>query len=155
MPTTSAGPAASPTASSWPTATAQDASGSRNLTANRTPGHKAKLGVTLTDAIRLWSTPLVTDAKDLAENRTSLQLLGSARILAGSLPGPTISTDGETYSPSDRILNPRFVEALMGWPAGWTWPFALTDSEHAEMVSCRPRPRGPSASSGPDFEEDR
>lgn len=85
----------------------------------------------------------------------SLRARLEAKARAGSLPGRTISTDGGPCSPSGQTLNPRFVEALMRWPAGWTWPFALTDSEHAEMVSCRPRPRGPSASSGPDFEEDR
>lgn len=33
---------------------------------------------------------------------------------------PQTSTDGEAGSSSTPVLNPRFVETLMGFPIGWT-----------------------------------
>jgi len=34
--------------------------------------------------------------------------------------GPTTDEPGPTTSPDTLVLSPRFVEALMGWPDGWT-----------------------------------
>jgi DNA (cytosine-5)-methyltransferase 1 len=37
-----------------------------------------------------------------------------------SLPDPTMTKDGEATSSGTRVLNPQFVEVLMGFPIGWT-----------------------------------
>lgn len=45
------------------------------------------------------------------------------RVRHGALPShllPTTSTGGGATSTSTLVLNPRFVEALMGWPTAWT-----------------------------------
>jgi hypothetical protein len=63
-----------------------------------------------------------------------------------SLPDPPTETGGPATSnatpTSRRQLNPRFVEALMGLPPGWT------DFEDSGTPSCRSKPRPPCASSG-------
>lgn len=72
----------------WPTACVTDANGARNLTSGRSdPDSKHHSGVTLNDAIRLYS-----------------------------LQDRVTSKDGVTSSPQRRTLNPRFVAWLMGWP---------------------------------------
>jgi len=76
----------------WPTPPAQDseASGSRNA-----PGSNAHPGTSLTD----------------------LALKGSSR--GRSRPAPATGKDGGNGS-GGAVLNPRFVETLMGLKAGWT-----------------------------------
>jgi hypothetical protein len=37
-----------------------------------------------------------------------------------SHPDQTTPKDGEPTSKTTRVLNPQFVEALMGWPIGWS-----------------------------------
>jgi hypothetical protein len=104
----------------WPTATAGDAkaSGSRNA-----EGSTAHQGVSLSD----------------------MATTGDSR---GRLDRPT-PKGGPTTSPRSPIsrlqslaLNPCFVEALMGFPTGWT------DFEHSEMPSSLTAPSSPGASSG-------
>ena len=74
----------------WPTPTSTDANGARNQTSGRKPDSTHNPGTTLNDAIR------------------------------SSLPALRISSCGPECSPKHRRLNPRFVEWLMNWPAGWT-----------------------------------
>lgn len=76
---------------------------------------------------RLFPTPASRDFKgangpDHLEN-------GTGRLHMDQLPNfiehsfrlpPTTSPDGSNTSEARRVLNPRFVEALMGWPIGWT-----------------------------------
>jgi hypothetical protein len=40
------------------------------------------------------------------------------------------------------------VEWLMGWPEGWTLPYARIGSEPVETVLSQPRPRTPGEDSG-------
>lgn len=88
----------------WPTATASDAngSGSRN-----TATSKAHPGTSLTDAVRgdggtgRWPTPCASDHH------------GSYR------PGQRRGQLGDAVQCHGR-LNPDWVEALMGFPPGWT-----------------------------------
>lgn len=76
----------------WPTPATTDSNGARNRTSGRSnPASRHHDGVTLNDAILLYS-----------------------------LPDRPISTDGEESSHIRRTLNPLFVEWLMGWPPGWT-----------------------------------
>jgi hypothetical protein len=79
-------------AAQWPTVTVADSRASASLTAGRTQASKAfNPGITLTDAIRLSSLPVLQTFKD-----------------------------GSAFSEKRPTLSPLFVEWLMGWPAGWT-----------------------------------
>jgi DNA (cytosine-5)-methyltransferase 1 len=76
----------------------------------------------LTNASRMWMTPTARDYKD---GSTSL-----ANVTVNGLLGRqvlTIPQAGSDTSDMRRTLNPLFVEALMGWPTGWTgFDFAET-----------------------------
>ena len=95
----------------WPTATATDASSSARHGYMLT-GHS---GTTLLDAARLWATPMARDAKgpgwrDPARTDPTLgQQVLSHHDLAIEPGGP-----------AGMVLNPSFVEALMGFPRGHT-----------------------------------
>jgi hypothetical protein len=89
----------------------------------RPSGKKAHLG--LDQAARMWPTPMASDGvKPSAGNRRNSDLTHQAKDWTvdcrPSHPAPTTGTGGETTSASGLRLNPAFVEALMGWPAGWT-----------------------------------
>lgn len=80
----------------WPTATVMDSVGARDRTSGRSnPDSRHSDGVTLCDAIRLYSLP------------------PHPATLHGSPSSPSAPN-------SRRHLNPLFVEWLMGWPPGWT-----------------------------------
>ena len=67
-----------------------------------------------------WSTPNAHDGRRPGADMKSTQGRNLSRE-AGQFghPDPTTPKDGEpTSKPAD--LNPEFVEALMGWPTGWT-----------------------------------
>jgi len=134
----------------WPTTTVGDcrASGARNG-----PDSKAHAGLSLTDAVvhghdgargATWPTPCATDFK----GRT---ISGTGRL-----------ADALEETGAGHRLNPDWVEALMGWPVGWTLPDGPSMREAAEELLAAPRwPRGrpPADWSGPwpghDWEPDR
>ena len=100
----------------WPTPRAQE------------PGSNAEThGKGLKEtATRHWSTPTARDWKDgviiesRAETRSNL-----------SRQAPRTRLDGKASSVSGLTLNPLFVEALMGWPTGWTdCGSAVTELSH-------------------------
>jgi hypothetical protein len=80
----------------------------------------------LTHAAGMWMTPTARDHKDGA---TSL-----ANTPVNGLLGRQVLTTpmaGRDTSAVRRTLNPLFVEALMGWPTGWTgFAFAATEWCH-------------------------
>ena len=85
-----------------------------------------------------WPTPAARDAKG-ANSREHVEVNGTGRrhmdqlanFAVHSLPAQQITRDGSDTSEKRRTLNPRFVEALMGWPAGWTsFAFAATEWSH-------------------------
>jgi DNA (cytosine-5)-methyltransferase 1 len=87
----------------WPTPRARDGAGWD------TKPRKGGTGVDLEYVARLWPT------------HTGDQLPEQVLKMAPpSPPDPTTPTDGEPTSSDTRVLNPRFVEALMGFPLGWT-----------------------------------
>lgn len=91
---------------------------------------KGKVQVDLANQIRVWSTPAARDWKGEDFEREG----------GPSLPAQVMRKAGEDGSPR-AVLNPRFVEALMGFPPGWT-SFAPS-----ETPSSLPKPRQPSESS--------
>jgi len=69
-----------------------------------------------------WSTPTAQDGT--SGPGVSPQREGGMNLRTQatqhSLPDPTTPTGGDATSSGTRVLNPRFVEALMGFPIGWT-----------------------------------
>jgi hypothetical protein len=90
----------------WPTPMAND--GCKPSAGNRKTAD-------LTHTAAMWMTPTARDHKDGA---TTL-----ANTLVNSLLGRQVLVTpmaGSDTSDVRRTLNPAFVEALMGWPTGWT-----------------------------------
>lgn len=108
-------------AKEWPTPVASE---SANRTTKEPPqsirnGHGRHLSAT---AISGWPTPRATDGDKGGPNGRDGS--GSPHLpmaaIQHSLPDPTTPPDGESTSSNIQVLNPRFVEALMGFPIGWT-----------------------------------
>lgn len=108
----------------WPTATSSDATGSKRH-GYMIRGHS---GTTLNDAIDAWAntvhpkwpTPMARDRKGAGCNGATPTLEAAARALSGSPLRPSIATPGAAAGSPAGFLNPSFVEALMGFPIGWT-----------------------------------
>lgn len=120
-------PALALLASRWPTPTASDAAASGASGYSTESGRHS--GTTLTDAAvraregtartppatTAWSTPTARDWKDGADPKTSPTSKRQGGDPLG-LQAPRIMKVGGT----GLVLNPPFVEALMGLPIGWT-----------------------------------
>lgn len=117
----------------WPTATVMDSASACNSTANRAEPGKAHAGDTLTDAVRMWSTPtaqakmwpspVASEARQGFQDRTrgkkgSQESLTTIAVNSASLLAQTTAKAGPSGS-QRAVLNPAFVEALMGFPCGW------------------------------------
>lgn len=114
---------------SWPTPRA--CSGIRSSGGNRTemlrlwptpmatdgckPSAGNRRAADLTHAGALWMTPTARDHKDGATSLANTPVNGllGRQVLVTPMAG-------ETFCDTPRTLNPLFVEALMGWPTGWT-----------------------------------
>lgn len=74
-----------------------------------------KGGKNLSEQAAVWATPTARDWKDgaCAESEAPTSALLGRQVLRTPWGGSSTSQTG-------RVLNPRFVEALMGWPVGWT-----------------------------------
>jgi hypothetical protein len=90
----------------WPTPMATD--GNKPSAGNRKSAD-------LTSASRMWMTPTARDHKDGATSLANTPVNG----LLGRQVLVTPMAGSDTSKPR-RTLNPLFVEALMGWPTGWT-----------------------------------
>jgi len=90
----------------WPTPMAND--GCKPSAGNRRTAD-------LTHASRMWMTPTARDHKDGATTLANTPVNG----LLGRQVLQTPMAGSDT-SDARRTLNPLFVEALMGWPIGWT-----------------------------------
>jgi len=90
----------------WPTPMASD--GCKPSAGNRRSAD-------LTHVAAMWMTPTARDHKDGATSLANTPVNGllGRQVLTTPLRG----TD---TSHTRRTLNPAFVEALMGWPIGWT-----------------------------------
>jgi len=89
-----------------PTPTAQDASGARNRTAKRNkPESKHNDGTTLTDLVTMFPTPTSREWKSSHASEATME--------RNARPLNEVVARG-------LLLNPDWVELLMGWPRGWT-----------------------------------
>lgn len=80
---------------------------------------KHRRGPLLTEMAARWPTPARTDAKDSARGTTTTGVMHPGTSLTDAMRGhplPETSTDGH----DTMVLVPEFVEALMGFPEGWT-----------------------------------
>ena len=97
----------------WPTLRARDEKG---------PGYDDTLPAAAT---RQWPTPRASHNENRTTRDAPSHGNGHGRTLAGTAaqqfgpPDPTTGTAGSDGSPR-AVLNPPFVETLMGWPTGWT-----------------------------------
>jgi len=109
----------------WPTPMASD--GCKPSGGNRRSAD-------LSHVAGMWPTPLARDwkgtnspehVKQQPPARNHMDQLANFAVY--SRQARTISQAGESISDQRRSLNPLFVEALMGWPTGWTgFDFAAT-----------------------------
>ncbi len=111
----------------WPTPRAREpgsTSSSHGISLNeasktwptpRTCSGKRSSGANRTEIINSWATPMARDWKDgvLISNKTKTRSNLSRQA-------PRTNLGGSATSNAPRTLNPLFVEALMGWPIGWT-----------------------------------
>jgi DNA (cytosine-5)-methyltransferase 1 len=122
----------------WATPTARDGKGER--------GEKGLFAPQLPDQAGLWPTPTANEATGYMSGtrsdtwRPSLKSRALERQSHGHR-APTTEKGGDDTSKPYRVLNPRFVEALMGWPIGWT------SLGRSETGSSRRPPSKPSGSS--------
>lgn len=121
-------------AARWPTPAAADAAGSRkppegtSATGRRPDGTKATIGLQTAVA---WPTPTARDWKD-SGHEPSAQARNSP-----CLPASAVMADGQAPG----VLNPAWVEPLMGLPSGWTqldgdlvphvWPAGRGEQQHS------------------------
>lgn len=94
-----------------------------------------KADMTTTRQARIWATPTTRDWKDGA--------CADANVPTNGLLGRQVlrtETAGSAGS-AKAVLNPSFVEALMGFPPSWTVP---TASAHWGTQSYRPNAEPPS-----------
>lgn len=84
-----------------------------------------------------WATPTARDHRSIhASTRTHERNSRPLSEQVGnfcSRPGRPITKAGENVCGSNRTLNPQFVEALMGWPVGWTG-FAFAETEWSRWL---------------------
>ena len=84
-----------------------------------TEGNKPSAGnretLEQTSVSQMWMTPTARDQKDGATTLANTPVNG----LLGRQDLVTPMAGRDTSEPR-RTLNPAFVEALMGWPTGWT-----------------------------------
>lgn len=107
--------------------------------ADVTGGHMTRGGVRSGElllpgqaAIHWWATPAARSTKGghseealtRQDGKSRMDIHNQAIYFPPFLQGETSTTDGEPSSPSTRgsrrLLNPDFVEWLMGWPIGWS-----------------------------------
>lgn len=100
------GPDLQEVAAQWPTPMASD--GNKPSAGNRKTAD-------LTHAAGMWMTPTARDYKDGSTSLANVPVNGllGRQVLTTLMPG-------DNSSDARRTLNPLFVEALMGWPTGWT-----------------------------------
>lgn len=122
----------------WPSPKASDATtGASAIGGDRGDGTHS---TPLPTAAAMWATPVASPNANRMTKAAPSHGASHGHVLAGQaaswsadqttsgLHDPTTSTDGEPTSPPEgpsppssrrRVLNPRFVEALMGLPPGW------------------------------------
>ena len=111
-------------AKAWPTPAASEVRQGYQRRPEGMASQQNQQSLTTVAVDAAWQTPAVSCATGGQANRgqdrqDELLLAGQAREISSRLD-PETSPDGGGGSEPALQLNPRFVEALMGWPTGWT-----------------------------------
>lgn len=108
-----------------------------------TSGHR-----TAANGCGSWPTPTRTDGNDSARHTTTTgvmhsgtMMLDAVRALTGRRDLPPMLQSGQPGSPAIPVVNPRFVEALLGAPDQWTAVVDDNDSSLLAIASAYPKPR--------------
>jgi hypothetical protein len=136
----------------WPTPIERN--GSEAGSPGRPNPKRPAAGLDLGTEAKLWATPTTTDAASAARGTTTTGIMHSGESLTDQMR----RIDGPQDRPTPKagrggpVLDPRFVEALMGFPDGWTVPASPMDlgalvSELLETRSSGSKPKPPSSSS--------
>ena len=107
---------------------------------------------TLTGLVRNWPTPVVTDAASSGRATTTTGVMHPGTSLTDAMRfhrDPETGQDGNDGEPK-AVLNPEFVETLMGHAEAWTMIDDDTASRVLETQWCRDRLAGRS----PDWQQD-
>lgn len=117
--------------SDWPTPTASDYGSSQNGICAGKPS-----GGTPSPQLReqaMWPTACTTDAASSGRATTTTDVMHPGTSLTDAMRSSFSITDGRPAPPTRKggrggpVLDPRFVEALMGFPPGWTVPDSPRD----------------------------
>ncbi len=118
-------------AQEWRTPQAGDSKRGAKSERGASSGYKDQAGMhSLVTQTNHWPTPAARDHKG-ANSEEHVTTNGTGRMHMDQLPNfvehgfqyspPDPATpDGQNSSGQRRVLNPLFVELLMGWPVGWT-----------------------------------
>ena len=82
------------------------------------------MGTPLAMAVKMWPSPVASEARQGFQDRTrgkkgTQESLTTIAVNSASLLDPTTAKAGPSGS-QRAVLSPAFVEALMGFPIGWT-----------------------------------
>lgn len=158
-------PTNEPGSSCWPTPSASTYGNNRGGAAGRVGPIRQSLEGEARDWARenLWATASARDWKsgehsEATGRRNARPLSEEAWAWAHSRLSALTSKGGREclqYDPTlHRLcLTPAFVEWLMGWPEGWTLPYAQTDSALAETGWCPTKRPMPGAGCGRRYSE--
>lgn len=102
---------------SWPTPRAEERGQYQ-----RDGGKKGKERATLTGRVKMWRTPLSSDADKKGHGNLSHQvkMWPTPTACAGQQPGEHGQGGQNLATVAGGSLNPMWVEWLMGYPSGWT-----------------------------------
>lgn len=128
-------------AKEWPTPLAEDTHAKMHGETRPSGGNP-----NLPMAASLWPTACTTDAASSGRASTTTDVMHPGVSLTDAMRSFFTITDGRPAPPTKKggrggpVLDPRFVEALMGFPDGWTVPasprdFAALASELLETRS--------------------
>jgi hypothetical protein len=99
----------------------------------------------LTVQAKMWGTPRASDAARGSDPIRTNAKAGAPTLKsqATAFPhDPTTTTDG----PNGTVLNPRFVEALMGLPDGWLTSCTLEETDSSPKPHAKPGTNSPDGS---------
>lgn len=119
-------------AARWPTPLASDVQGGPRA-------QDGKRGTNLPEMVARWPTPCTTDSKDAARSTTETGVMHPGTTLTDAMRSrhpPTTARAGSDGG-GTAVLNPAFVEALLGLPEGWTH----VDDELASNILATPAAR--------------
>jgi DNA (cytosine-5)-methyltransferase 1 len=120
-----------PLGTNWPTPATIDATRTGQHVRQMTLDSGARgfrKGISLHHEVAHWPTPAARDHKG-ANSTEHVETNGTGRCHLDQLPNfvehcfspqDQATHAGQQSSETRRVLNPQFVEWLMGWPIGWT-----------------------------------